>query len=191
VNGRSPAVARVVGVLEDAGYEVRPPPTRIGSLTFDFPAVLTAKRGLDLVVVVDTIEEPPQRISNALEGLGRALDRVASRRPITVVLVGPSPRQAVVEALARTGRVLNVGTPLGEHAPEVVREALAVLLPLTLPEVEVPTLQSWDHMAERLLAAHEPEVVSTLLDAAGDATDAVRDAMRSLLAAPLEELEQR
>lgn len=183
----SPAVDRVVEILQVEGYEVRPAPIRIGSLNFDFSAVLTARSGLDLVIIVDTVQQRPERIHDALESLGRALDRLASRRPITVVLVGPPPRQALVEALARTGRVLIVGTPVGQHANQSLRDTLSVLLPLKLPEVSLPSLQSWEELSRRLLDQDEPAVVTPLLEAAADGPNDVRDAMRKVLAAPFED----
>jgi hypothetical protein len=66
-----------------------------------------------------------------VEGVGRALDMVRSRRPLTIVLVGPRLETAALAALARYARVL----PIGETADTgSIRNWLAVLLPLKLPK---------------------------------------------------------
>jgi hypothetical protein len=156
----------------------------VGSLSFDFAAVLTAERSLDLVVIIDTLEQPPERIHDTLESLGRALDRLSSRRPITAVLIGPTPRQTAVEGLARSARVLVVGAPTGENADQTIREALAVLLPLDLPALSDSTLQSWDEMSQHLTDQHDAAIVTRLLTAAPDGIDAVHNMLRDLLTAP-------
>ncbi len=55
-----------------------------------------------------------------------------SRRPLTLVLVGPRPDSKVISLLSRYARVL----PVGESADEEgLANWLAVLLPLMLPQL--------------------------------------------------------
>lgn len=178
-------VNRVIALLQDAGYEVRNPRATIASVEFEFSAILTAREGLDLVVVVDTVTRKDSRVRRQLESLASALDLIGSRRPLTVVVVGPSPRQSVIEAMSRVGRVLLVGTPTGHKAEQSLRDALAVLLPLTLPEVVEPSTQSWDDLRRRVAATPHPDWAVPLLDAAPDGPDAVQEHLRRLIEAAI------
>ena len=60
----------------------------------------------------------------------RQLDVVRSRRPLTVVLVGPRLESTTLAALSRYARVLPIGETTDD---ENLRNWLAVLLPLKLP----------------------------------------------------------
>ncbi len=112
---QSQPVIRVVRILTDAGYRTLEMPVTVASIPFEFAALLVGSdRANDLIVVIDTLDDSEARVRQKVEGLSRALDLVASRRPLTTVLVGPSPRPAIIEALARVSRVLNVGSPTGE-----------------------------------------------------------------------------
>ena len=180
-------VQRVVSMLSEVGYQVRPPPLLVGSIPFEFAAALTAERSLVLIVIIDTLEDPEDRIRQKLDGLTRALDLASSRRPLTAVLVGPTPEQAVMEELARIARVLPVGTPAGESADDSLRDSLAVLLPLAVPQVTDQAAQSWGQVCERLRDAHPGDRLTPLLDAATEGSEAVRDALQVFLAEPLQE----
>lgn len=126
----SPPVERVVDLLREGSYERLPQPVAVASIPFEFSAVLVASSSLDLVLVVDTITDTDvASIRARVEGVSRALDLVESRRPLTVVLVGPEPTPELLLALTRVARVLIAGVPSDERE---LREALAVLLPLEL-----------------------------------------------------------
>lgn len=180
-------VAAVVEMLADIGYVAQEQPVRIGSVHFDFAAILTSPRSLDLVVVVDTLQEDASRFAAQISSLGRALDVVSSRRSMSIVLVGPPPSGAVLEAIGRTGRVLLVGLPVGEQASAAIQEALAVLLPLELPRVTDSTEQSWADLERELLEAHPQTWVSSLLGAAEQGPLAVRETLDLLLTEALTE----
>ncbi len=178
-------VDRVVSTLEAAGFRVRESVLRVATVDFQFAAVLTAETSLDLVVVVDTLRDKEDTVRRKLESLSSALDVIASRRPITAVLVGPPPRAATLDALLRTGRVLLVGTPVGEGAADEVRDALAVLLPLQLPALSDPTSRSWEEMRALLERGVEGAAVTSLVDEGTGSTDIVRAAWRAWLSEPL------
>lgn len=186
----SAPVQRVVAMLAEAGYTARTPPLRVGSIPFEFAAMLTAERSLVLIVIIDTLEDPEDRIQQKMDGLSRALDLVSSRRPLTAVLVGPTPRQAVMEALARIARVLPVGTPVEASADDSLRDSLSVLLPLTVPKVREQAAQSWEQVRQRVRDAHPSHDLTPLLDAAMEGSEAVRDVLQVSLAEPLQEGDQ-
>jgi hypothetical protein len=172
----SQPVERVVAMLQGAGYDRLPQPVEVAGIPFEFSAVMAAKAALDLIVVLDTITESNEAsIRLRIEGLGRALDLVESRRPLTVVLVGPEPMPDLHVALTRVARVLAVGVPSEQRD---LHQALAVLLPLELRTVaEMP--ESWQSAREKLLTAHPAG--AEVLDAAKHGAEEVTNAARELL----------
>jgi len=109
-----------------------PAPLQIGGVTFDAPAAFVGTPpSPDLVVLGDTSVQTARDLQRTVEGVGRALDLMRSRRPLTLVLVGPRPDSKAISALSRYARVL----PVGESADEKsLANWLAVLLPLVLPQ---------------------------------------------------------
>ncbi|HEY4779126.1 MAG TPA: hypothetical protein VIH47_06000 [Solirubrobacterales bacterium] len=181
-------VERVETTLKQVGYEAVEQP-KIAGISFDFAAMLAGHASLDLVVVVDlALEADEARIRRRVEALARALDLVRSRRSLTVVLVGPRPDPALIQAIAVVARVLGVSP--GEDADTSLRDALAVLLPLEIDsEEEKDAGADWEDTRQRLLKEHSPEVDS-VLEAARRGEEAVTEALRGVLAQPLEELEE-
>ncbi len=178
----SPPVQRVVTLLTQAGYRPREMPAVVASVPFEFAAMLLgADRALDLIIVIDTLIEPEPRIRQKVEALSRALDLVGSRRPLTVVLVGPLPRASILEALGRVCRVLPVGTPTGKKAGRFLSDALAVLLPLELPKSSEGVSDPLGEVRRRLAGSAAADAVSTLVALAPAGADAVRDALRTLI----------
>lgn len=172
----SQPVERVVALLSEAGYYRLPQPVAVADIPFEFAAVLAASSSLDLVVVIDTVTDTDVlNIRRRVEGLSRALDLVDSRRPLTVVLIGPEPAPELKLALTRVARVLFAGVPRNEHQ---LREAVAVLLPLDVVTVtELP--ESWPSARDKLLAAH-PDAAD-MLEAAKVGSEEVADAARRRL----------
>lgn len=125
-------VERVARMLEAAQFQRLPIPLQIASLKLEVPAAfIGASPSPDLVVVGDTVIQTARELQRMVEGVGRALDVVRSRRPLTLVLVGPRLESAGLAALSRYARVL----PIGETADDVsLKNWLAVLLPLKLPK---------------------------------------------------------
>jgi hypothetical protein len=110
-----------------------PAPLQIAGITFDAPAAFVGTPpSPDLVVICDTSVQTSLDLQRTVEGVGRALDVMRSRRPLTLVLVGPRPDSRVISSLSRYARVL----PVGESADEKgLANWLAVLLPLMLPQL--------------------------------------------------------
>lgn len=126
-------VEAVGNILESAQYRRLEKPLVIAGVTIEVAdAFIGAEKSPDLVLVGDTVSEQPRRLLGAVEGAGRALDLVDSRRPLTLVVVGPRPTNENLREMARFARVL----PVGEAADDdTLRNWLAVLLPLKLPTV--------------------------------------------------------
>src|SRR5262249_16382542 len=137
-------------------------------------------------VVVDILTEQPEaRIRQKVESLSRALDLMASRRPLTVVLVGPPPPVATLEALARVSRVLTVGTPIGEAADAAIKNSLARLLPLYLPNATEIATDPLTTVRNEIANDAEVEVLSPLFDLALSGPEAVKQALRTIISEPL------
>jgi hypothetical protein len=169
------ATETVLCVLEDAGFERLPKPLVVAGSVFDFDA---AARGSGLshdLVVVATELNSPQRLVRLIGGLSRVLDQVESRRPVSVVVVGPALDAATIIALERHARVLTVGSE--DPEPNEVRSAVAVLLPLLLPDV---SSQGRDPLTEvaQAFGASLSDDHRAFLEAARIGPDAVREALR-------------
>lgn len=123
---------RVGALLVTNGYREIAAPLQIAGLTFDVAgAFVGMDHSADLVVIGDMAADGERKVVQQVEGIARALDVMRSHRPLTTVIVGPRPVGKALEELAQVGRVL----PAGEaDDPRDLRDQLAVLLPLTLPQ---------------------------------------------------------
>ena len=181
-------IERIVAILKEAGYRELGLPLTISSVPFDFAAALVGTgKAADLIVVVDTVQDSESRTQQKIDGLGRALDVAGSRRPLTAVLAGPRPLDPTLEAIARICRVLPVGTPTGEDADQLLREWLAVLLPLRLPHLGEAVADTTRELAINIPRNLEPALQTSILEAAPNGTAAVREALRRLVVEPLDD----
>ena len=126
------AVAELL--LKEAHFRRLKRPLEIAGVAIEVADALIAGHGsLDLVLVGDNIGgEAPRRLMSAVEGAARALDLVGSRRPLTLVVVGPRPTAEEMRELVRYARVLPVGEAPTDNT---LRNWLAALMPLELPAV--------------------------------------------------------
>jgi hypothetical protein len=137
---------RIGEMLEGAGYRRLETPLKIAGLSFEIGGAYLAKPPApDLVLLADTAFQSQEHILRTIEGVGRALDVLKSRRPLTAILAGPKPRDEVVEALAKFSRVLPVGVPPDGDVEATLQNWLAILMPLTLPQ---PTQDIGDPLGE-------------------------------------------
>lgn len=173
-------VERISDILEEAGYRRLSGPLKVAGLGFDFPAVFVGvDRSADLILVADTAFEAAARIQRKVEGVGRALDVLRSKRPITVVLAGPRPEAEVIDAMTKIGRVLPVGTQVDQDPAIALRNWLAVLLPLTLPQ---PNQQVVDPLASVRVASSDADAqIRGLIDVAAQGADAVQSNLHDIL----------
>lgn len=167
----------VAEILQEEGrFRRLAKPLHIAGVAIEIAdAFVAGDRSLDLVLVADNIgDQARRRLISAVEGAARALDLVGSRRPLTLIVVGPRPAADDLRELVRYARVL----PVGENPDDdTLRNWLAALLPLELPVVgeirgdigsaELVSDRS-DPLAQKLVrAAHDgkDEVSAVLFDA--------------------------
>lgn len=175
-------------LLQANGYELANDPLRVGTLSFDFAATLFGTaHSFDLVLVADMITEPgDSALLRKVEAVGRALDMIESRRSFTLIVVGPPLGDIAAREASRVCRVLAVGTPTGRGADEQVRDALSVLLPLSLPAGAIASIHPLDALRAKLDDSAPPEI-EAILEHAIDSTEAVRGSLRQWLVSTLPE----
>lgn len=123
---------RVADILLDAGYRRIVSPLQIAGLTFDVAgAFIGADHSADLVIIGDMATDGERKVVQQVDGIARALDVMRSHRPLTTVIVGPRPVGKALESLAQVSRILAVEEAVD---PADLRDRLAVLLPLELPD---------------------------------------------------------
>lgn len=166
-------VGRITSMLLEAGYRSVSTPLVIGGLKFDFPAALVGiEPSPDLILIADTAFEQEERLVTKLEGVARALDVARSKRPLTVVIAGPRPSSANMETMSRVCRVLPTGTVLDKDTEGSLRNWLAVLLPLRLPEAHAPIADALEQLSK--LGAGLDQEVADLVTPAKQGTRAVQ-----------------
>lgn len=169
-------VQEVITVLENAGFERLPTPLTVAGTEFDFEAAVRGTRTSHDLVLVATGEVPQRRLQRLIAGLARSLDLAASRRPMSLVLIGGVAASDRSE-LERHARVL----PVASATPDVaeIEQAVAVLLPLKLPNTEL--VNGSDPAHEVIAALGSSKATSdhiALIQTAADGPGAVREALR-------------
>jgi len=178
-------VDRVAEVLAGAGYRRVATPLEIAGLQFDIPAAFVGTSpSPDLILVADTAFDQDHRILKKIEGIARAMDVVRSKRPLTAVLAGPRPTSTVLDSMSQVCRVLPIGTILDEDADAVLRNWLAVLMPLNLPEPSASIADPLTEIASQV-GGLDPEVAS-LVDLAPQGADAVQSRLHAIISEPLD-----
>ena len=176
----STPVGRVAAALEDAGYQRIANGLRVGELKFQFPAAFVkAKSSAELIVVADIASESETQLTRKVDGVARALDIASSTRSLTLVVTGPRPSASALESLGRVCRVLPTGNIMGDDGDQVLKNWLAVLLPLSLPQPESVVGNS---LARIRAAAQElDEATRRLIDAASLGEGAVSKELYSII----------
>lgn len=173
-------VGRVAAVLEDAGYQRITSGLRIGELKFQFPAAFVKpKSSAELIVVADIASESETQLTRKVDGVARALDIATSTRSLTLVVTGPRPSASALESLGRVCRVLPTGNITGDDGDLVLKNWLAVLLPLSLPQSESVAGNSLAriHTAAQSL----DDTTRRLIDVASQGDDAVSKELHSII----------
>jgi hypothetical protein len=176
----STPVGRVTSALIGAGYLRLPAVLVVGGMKLNFSAAFVHQNSTtELVLVADMAAEDDTLLIRKINGVARALDVSRSRRSLTLVLAGPRPNPATLESLGRVCRVLPLGSVTGADADVVIRNWLAVLLPLTLP----PADGSANNPLTRIetLAANLDEPLRRLVDVAAQGDSAVRHRLHRLI----------
>lgn len=145
-------------LTKEGGYRLLGKPIKIGSQAFDFTHVLVAgERANDLVIVIElTGASGDAQVTRSVLAFTRALDVLGSKRSVTTVLTSGQADNDLVNSISRVCRVLPVGAPTGPKAEEMVRDWLAVLLPLKSPP-PVEHLADWKASLETQLEHTDDE----------------------------------
>ncbi len=174
----SDAVETVLGVLEANGFERLPRPLVVAGSSFDFDAAVRGTGPSHDLVLVATRDTTSQRLSRLLSGLGRTLDLVQSRRPVTLVLVGALDESFVRMDLERHARLLAIDSE--SPSAQAVRDAIAVLLPLELPAAARQGREPLDEVVSALgtkLSAEHHQLIAN----ASIGASAVREGLRDFI----------
>lgn len=167
---------RVAALLGASGYRTVASPLQIAGLTFEVAgAFVGTDHSADLVVIGDMAVNAERSVVQQVEGIARALDVLRSRRPLTIVIVGPRPVGKTLEDLAQVGRILPVGEA---NDPAELRDQLAILLPLVLPET---MLANRDLGAGESLALNNNPLAEAIVEASKFGEDAVCDRFHAAL----------
>jgi hypothetical protein len=176
----STPVERVAEMLAGAGYRRVATPLNIAGLKFDLPtAFVGISPSPDLILVADTAFEDEHRILKKIESIARAMDVVRSKRPLTAVLAGPRPSSATLDSMSRVCRVLTIGVTLGEDPDATLRNWLAVLMPLNLPEPSSSIADPLTEIAGQLEGL-QPGVAG-LVDLAPQGADVVQARLHEII----------
>ena len=165
----------VLEELKEAGFEKLDPPLRIAGAEFDFEAAAIGTGVSHDLVLIATDATPHQRLKRLMEGLSRALDHLESRRPVTLILLGEAPPLLVQDELERNARLLLIR---GDEPDELrVKQAIAVLMPLTLPATQESGKDPIGEVMHALGASISPEHLA-LIQAAHGGADEVQDSLK-------------
>ena len=169
----------VLSKLTAAGYEQLPQPLAVGGIPFHFTAALARQGSLDLIAIADPrLESDERELRAKVQGLGRALDLLGSRRTLTLIILGPRPASTLTSDLSRVARVLLAGTDV------TLADSLAVLMPLALAAPAGQPLESWAGARERLRSGHPGRDTAALLAAAARGPVRVRETLKHTLSEP-------
>lgn len=176
----STPVGRIIAALEEAGYQRLADGLRVGELKFQFPAAFVkAKSSAELILVADTAFESETQLTRKVDSVARALDIARSTRSLTLVVTGPRPSDFALASLSRVCRVLPTGNITGADSSEVLKNWLAVLLPLTLPQ---PESVASDSLARVQVEANGlDEATRNLIELAPQGKEAVSKALYSTI----------
>lgn len=169
-------VEDVVVLLEEAGFARLPKPLTVAGAEFDFEAAARGTEHSHDLILVATDRVPRLRLRRLVAGLARSLDLAASRRPISLVLIGEVDAADRIE-LESCARVLHIGST--EPSASEIEEAIAVLLPLRLPEAELA--HGSDPINEVMVALGLERTTRdhfALVNASADGPGAVKEALR-------------
>lgn len=177
-------VGKIIELLTSAGFKELVTPLEIAGIKFEFPAALLGTGpSPDLIVVCDTAFEPEERVRNKIQSIARALDVMKSKRPLTAILAGPRPRTATLDAMSKVCRVLPIGVAVDGDEEATLRNWLAVLMPLQLPQTADAT---GDPMVELLKQIGTPDPhTQKLLEATSQGSEQVRTVLCNLVEEPL------
>jgi hypothetical protein len=177
--------ALVLSRLAGAGYQPLQQPIIIGGIPFQFAATLVKDSSLDLIALADSRRETDEMELRAkVQGLGRALDLLQSRRTLTLIILGPRPSTTLTSELSRVARVLLIEAPAGAGTQAELDDSLAVLMPLAPTTAPDEPVESWASARETLRSRYPGKDTAALFAAAPRGSRRVRDTLKDALSAP-------
>lgn len=168
-------VAKVLEILQSAGYRIMPQPLKIVDVDFqsDFPAILSGPHEQhSLVVVIDATRTPLPLAKRRIKALTTTLDRSGAEIPLTVVLITTDSELEATQGfdtICRVVRVSNISDPATD---------LRVLLPLALPEPTEPLPSAIPTLLASLGTGAQDDLERSLVKAARSGQSAVSEAVR-------------
>ena len=168
-------VADVLEELERAGFRQLTGPLVVDGATFDFDAAAAGTGVSHDLVVVSGSGARPRRLVQLFSALSRTLDRLESRRPVSLVLVGTPMERTAMTELENHARVLVLesDTPTSTE----IQRAIAVLLPLILPSSIAVAVDPLGELTATL-GSGTTDDHRTLVDSARHGSVGVREALR-------------
>ena len=167
-------VELVIAFLKDHGrYVPSPEPIHILDIDFHFDGILIGPgthNGLVLVHGVSGNKFNP--IAKKIRAFTLALERSASMRVVTLVLVGQPPDTLIFAELSRLCRVLVVSNESS------LGDSLASILPLTLPQPMSASGTADAALRTELGDLHSDPFLSRLIKAARESEEEVQKTMR-------------
>ena len=171
----------VTRALQEEGFYPLSVPLRVAGLSFQFDGALIGTRDSHDLVLLGGLTVRSTELAQLLASFCRMLDHLESRRPVTLVILGPTPDAATLTQLTTHARVIALG--LSEPSDHVVRDRLAILFPIDLPPPGETTINPMDEVKQCLsgpiTAAHV-----ALIDAASQGQRQVCTALRDYVAIP-------
>lgn len=148
-------------LISKGGYRRAQLPLRIHDIDFRFDAVLVGPEGeAGLVVVSNLREDSASRIVRKLSGLVTLLDRLKSRRSVSLVLVIRSDWVMNTQELEKLCHVVVV-------RPELAIEgSLRTLIPLRLPAAELQSEGAREVLINEMRSSNIDSRMEVLVQAA-------------------------
>jgi len=179
-------IEKVAEILSAANFRRITTPLNLAGIQFDIPAAFVGTdTSSDLILLVDTAFDTEKRIQQKVEGIARALDSIGSMRPLTTVITGPRPLRLAIDAMSRVCRVLPLGVSNDVTQDADIRNWLAVLLPLKLPE---PSDVAEGTAAEFASAGTADPVTMALIEASSQGREEVERCLSMLISKPLDDI---
>lgn len=179
-------IEKVAAMLAAAQFKRIETPFNLAGIQFDIPAAFIGTgTSSDLILLVDTATQNTKRIQHQVEGVARALDSLQSMRSLTTVVTGPRPSSAFVDSVSRVSRVLPMGVSVDSQQDADIRNWLAVLLPLELPE---PEDVGDDAILEFEKSENADDVKMSLILASALGSYEVEKQLKKLISEPLDKL---
>ena len=171
----APGVETVLAELEQATFQRLAGPLVVDGTAFDFDAAVVGTDVSHDLVVVSGPSARPQRLVQLVTGLSRTLDRLQSRRPVSLVLVGTPMERSAMAELENHARVLVIegNAPTSEE----VQRAIAVLLPLSLTSSIAAAVDPLEELTATLGSGTTDEH-RALVDSARHGSVGVREELR-------------